>query len=265
MANEIKCILLDIDNTLTNSNEEISKEISDYFTEISKQYFIILVTGRTNYYAVEKSKLCNASSIVISDNGAVIYDYSTDKVLFSKIFNIETLRSIWSISQEYNIDCVFNTLYNRYRKNNFINNQYLKNNNIGINTVDEIKEVVTQIVLLSDDKNKFSNCLNKIEKINDIKVSNKGKEKDGRYFADLNLINVSKGKAIEELYKILNINRENSICFGDSMNDISMFQASGCKVAMKNASNELKEMADFVTEYSNNENGVIEFLKKYLQ
>lgn len=67
-----------------------------------------------------------------------------------------------------------------------------------------------------------------------------------------------------ELYKLLNIEKNNIISFGDSMNDATMFEKSGYKIAMKNAKEELKNMADYITEFSNNENGVIEFLKKYL-
>ena len=43
-----------------------------------------------------------------------------------------------------------------------------------------------------------------------------------------------------------------------------MFESSGIKVAMKNATEDIKNIADYITEHSNNENGVIEFLKKYL-
>ena len=66
------------------------------------------------------------------------------------------------------------------------------------------------------------------------------------------------------MYSLFNIQKSNSICFGDSGNDISMFESSGIKVAMKNATEDIKNIADYITEHSNNENGVIEFLKKYL-
>ena len=262
--NNIKCILLDIDNTLTNNNEEISKEITEYFTKIKEKYYIILVTGRTNSYAVEKSKICNASSIVVSDNGAVVYNYETDKVLYSNFFEMKTVDAIWEISQKYNIDCVFNTIYKRYRNNIYMNDKYIKNNNVGINTIDELKDNVTQIVLLSNNEIEYNKCLEEINKLENTEICNKGREHDGRYFADLNVIGTSKGKAIIELYKLLNINKDNIICFGDSMNDVSMFEKSGCKVAMKNATESLKNKADYITEFSNNENGVIKFLKNFL-
>lgn len=262
--NNIKCILLDIDNTLTNANEEISAETTEYFTKIKEKYHIILVTGRTNFYAIEKSKICNASSIVVSDNGAIIYNYETDEVLYSNFFKKETISAIWDISQKYNIDCVFNSIYKRYRNNIYMNDKYLKRNNIGINSINELKESVSQIVLLGNNEIEYKKCLEEIEKIENIEICNKGMESDGRYFADLNVSGTSKGRAIMELYKLLNIEKNNIIAFGDSMNDVPMFEKSGYKIAMKNAKQELKNMADCITEFSNNENGVIEFLKKYL-
>lgn len=113
--NNIKCILLDIDKTLTNNKEEILNETIEYFAQIKEKYYIILVTGRTNSYAIIKSKSCNASPIVIADNGAIVYNYETDKILYGNFFEKETLNNVWDISQKYNIDCVFNALYKRYR------------------------------------------------------------------------------------------------------------------------------------------------------
>lgn len=72
--NTIKLIILDIDNTLTTSN----REITDYTKEIigmavEKGIYVVLCSGRTNQYTIEKSKLANASSIVISDNDRFAY------------------------------------------------------------------------------------------------------------------------------------------------------------------------------------------------
>ena len=45
----------------------------------------------------------------------------------------------------------------------------------------------------------------------------------------------------------LGIGREDSIAFGDSPNDLSMFRESGLKIAMGNGSPALKAEADYVT------------------
>ena len=53
------------------------------------------------------------------------------------------------------------------------------------------------------------------------------------------------------------------LSFGDSENDLTMVKNSGIGVAMENAVSELKQAAKYITK-SNNENGVMEFLKLYL-
>lgn len=260
---DIKCILLDIDKTLTNDNKEISNETIEYFNKIKVQYYVILVTGRTNSYAVEKSRLCNASPIVISDNGAVIYNYETDEVLYSNFFDKKIISDVWDISKKCNVECIFNTIYKRYRDNAYIN-EYWENNNIGIDDISEVDNDVSQIVLLSNNEIELNNCLEEVAKLGCVEVNNRGRGNDGKFFADLNLVGNSKGNAAYKLYNLLNIDKSNIICFGDSMNDVSMFEKSGVKVAMKNATEDLKSIADYITEFSNNEDGVVRFLKKFL-
>ena len=53
------------------------------------------------------------------------------------------------------------------------------------------------------------------------------------------------------------------MAFGDGFNDISMIEFCGTGVAMKNGCEQILEKADYITEYSNDEDGIAHFLKKY--
>ena len=57
---------------------------------------------------------------------------------------------------------------------------------------------------------------------------------------------------------------ENIIAFGDGLNDIDMIEKCGIGVAMKNALIDVKEKANFITDKTNLEDGIIDFLQKYL-
>ena len=57
---------------------------------------------------------------------------------------------------------------------------------------------------------------------------------------------------------------ENTIAVGDAENDIPMLEAAGLGVAMKNASEEIKKHADYITELDNNQGGVGEVIRKYM-
>ena len=67
-----------------------------------------------------------------------------------------------------------------------------------------------------------------------------------------------------KLLDYLNIEKKQSIGFGDHINDYDLFNEVGFKIAMGNANDDLKEIADFVT-LSNDENGVAYFLNNFIE
>lgn len=81
------------------------------------------------------------------------------------------------------------------------------------------------------------------------------------YVMDIMPKGISKAKAIEELCKYLGIEIAQTVVFGDGLNDIEMFNVGGYKVAMGNAADQIKELADVVTK-TNNEAGVAYELNK---
>lgn len=73
----------------------------------------------------------------------------------------------------------------------------------------------------------------------------------------------TKGKALVELCKILHIDIERTMAFGDAENDCKMLETAGLGVAMANAMPEAKQAAKAVT-LSNEEDGVAVFLERFL-
>ena len=63
----------------------------------------------------------------------------------------------------------------------------------------------------------------------------------------------SKSNAIRLLIGKLNIPREETIAMGDNFNDREMIQFAGMGVAMGNAPDEIKAVADYVTDTNNND------------
>jgi Cof subfamily protein (haloacid dehalogenase superfamily) len=73
-----------------------------------------------------------------------------------------------------------------------------------------------------------------------------------------------KANALKKLEKIADIERKDTTVFGDSYNDIGLFKTAGRKVAVANAIEELKSLADIVLPWSNQEDGVMRFLEAEL-
>lgn len=75
--------------------------------------------------------------------------------------------------------------------------------------------------------------------------------------------NVDKAYSLKYLLRILQIPPEEVVCCGDSFNDITMIQFAGLGVAMANAQDELKIVANYVTKNDNNHDGIAEVIEKF--
>ena len=76
-------------------------------------------------------------------------------------------------------------------------------------------------------------------------------------------MNANKGTAIDIIQKKFNISKKETMVFGDYLNDLEMMSTGKYSFAMKNAHPLLKEHCNFTAE-SNNDNGVIKAIKKYV-
>lgn len=76
-------------------------------------------------------------------------------------------------------------------------------------------------------------------------------------------LGTTKASALERLAKLLDIDSSEIMAIGDANNDIEMLQFAGLGVAMGNASDQVKALADAVTT-SNEEEGVARAIEQYI-
>lgn len=86
---------------------------------------------------------------------------------------------------------------------------------------------------------------------------------DSGFAIHLTDANVSKGLALQKLSELAGYNTENMMVIGDSENDLGFLDAAGFKVAVANACDELKEVADYVCEKKHGD-GVAEAIDKFI-
>ena len=72
---------------------------------------------------------------------------------------------------------------------------------------------------------------------------------------------ITKGSGLRELCDFLQIDLAQTVAIGDAPNDIEILQTAGLAVAMGNASDEIKNLADFVT-LNNDSDGVAAAVEK---
>jgi hydroxymethylpyrimidine pyrophosphatase-like HAD family hydrolase len=83
----------------------------------------------------------------------------------------------------------------------------------------------------------------------------------GAKWLDITRTDVNKGEAVQILQSLHNISPDETLVFGDFMNDYEMMKAATYSYAMKNANPKLKEVANFVTDKDNNEAGILDVIE----
>ena len=265
-----KIVFVDIDDTLNPSNGEVSKHTKEIMTKLKKKGILVVVnSGRSTKYAIEKSLEANLSNYVISSNGAEVYDYHNDVVIFEQPIPKKTIKEIYKYCEKMNLTLILNSI-----KNRFINIKDYNYNTEPATYFEDIDEVldhnnINQLIVLSKNfdrmlvipnmfKEEFPNLKvvhSSVGLIEDHRV--KGKE----YYHDLVLENTAKSTGIVELLDYLHIDPEEAIAIGNGYDDICMTDVVGTSVAMGNSVDRMKEAATYITSDAN-EDGVASILEK---
>lgn len=82
------------------------------------------------------------------------------------------------------------------------------------------------------------------------------------YFIEIMPKNVDKATSLDKMLPAIGVKREETVCCGDGFNDISMIKYAGVGVAMANAQQVVKDVADYVTA-SNDEDGLVQVIREF--
>ncbi|MFN3691670.1 MAG: HAD family hydrolase [Fervidobacterium sp.] len=270
----IKLIITDLDGTLLNDEKHIPKENIIALREaMSKGIHVSVATGRNFHSAKRYIEELGLDVPVIFQNGAFIYQWMEDKVLYRSDLKAQIAQEVIETARKYGI---FYILYIDFlsEKDMYIDKDYegeflnyLEQNKWRINYVDDVikylyaKEHVAEVALVGDEE--------KIKKV--INESLKGFENETSVVKNNKIIsetfyeifgpNSSKEESFEFLLKHFNVKPEETMYLGDSYNDIGMLKRVGFPVVMENAHSDVKIYGKYVTK-SNNEAGVAYVVKK---
>ncbi len=257
--NGVKIVFVDLDGTLKDNNEKISirhKRIIEKLANIGIP--VVFTTGRNVAYTVSLSKQYSASNYVISSNGAEIYNYANDNIVYSSLISRENITAVVELIKKYNLFFLSNYLYKNYTNKN--------SENIGRKVVDSpslmLDKEIAQFIVQFKDLETLKKFENDFASLKDLRISNRNTNLNSKnLFFDITNSCVSKGNAIKILCDYLKINKDETMAIGDSNNDIEMLNSVKFKVAMGNASEDLKKIADYVT-LSNDNEGVAVVLER---
>lgn len=75
--------------------------------------------------------------------------------------------------------------------------------------------------------------------------------------------NINKAVGVKKIADFHRIPIDNILAFGDENNDLEMLEFAGLGVAMHNGTDEVKAIANDITRFSNNEDGLADYLINY--
>jgi Cof subfamily protein (haloacid dehalogenase superfamily) len=249
-----KAILIDLDGVVVDypTQKLPSKKLVQATISLKDKYYICAATGRVWSFAKPILKALKLTDPCIISAGTQICDPAPGKILWQKAINKKALSGVIKLLKQYP----------QYRLlvNDITEEDYLIHGGISINDFSpkEPIYVLNQIFVPNAKANKIHQKLNRIKGIACVIATS---AKPGN--KDLHIVNqqATKEQAVAQLLKIIKVKKENTIAIGDGPNDIHLFNAVGCKVAMANAVKELKQTADKIIG-SVKEDGLADYFQK---
>lgn len=268
-----KLLFIDLDGTLMDQDKRVSDENACAIKEaMDKGNIVAICSGRSingGKYALNQLPM-HENLYQIGYHGGFIRHVKNNELIYKNPMEEEQVKTISRKATKENIfhicfsdDCIFVPNENETFKT-YINK--VKEKYYVFNDPKEIFDMKKPIfkVMLVDFSNykkllEFNSLFRKVEE--DIGAKS--------FFSSTTYLEyvkkgISKGESLKILTKYLNEDIKNTIAVGDERNDISLIKEANIGCAMKNARDELKEVADYITKNDYNNSGVAEIIDKFV-
>ena len=270
---DIKVIGLDLDGTVFDDRKNISpRTIAAIQAAAQKGVAVLPATGRFLVGLPQSFVGLPGVQYALTSNGAVVTELATGKRLVSQMLPDDTAAEIMRILAGFSCaanafidDCGYASSAVYAQLNEWYGNTGLESyvrsflhpelSPLGIvQTHLGHVEKISGIFHSVEERNRAAAALSALpcevcsSFPNNIEISAKG---------------VDKGEGLLQLARVLGWGPENVMACGDSSNDLAMIQKAGLGVAMGNASEDVKQAADYIT-LTNNEDGVAAAIEKFV-
>lgn len=260
-------ILSDMDGTLLNSEKKINEadlKAIEKFTSLGGKFTV--ATGRTIQSFEQYRNILDIKMPVIMYNGAMIYDYSAEKILYSQSLP-DISRTVIEKVMSFMFQCGGEVLradgtyifsLNEYENLHALMCGIKDPEEIGI---DEIPQGDWLKVLFAFSPERISLLEDKINRLGYYKYADFVRSSD--IFLEMLPKGVSKGSALEKYRKLDGMEDFTFIAVGDFDNDIEMIAAADIGICPANAEELVKSISDIVLK-NTNDNGAVAELINYV-
>lgn len=249
-----KAIISDIDGTFTKVGPDklpTEKVITAVKKAEEKGITFVLATARPLQLVEYLLDILNNKGYIILDNGAAIYNVTNKSIIWESFIENNTAARVFSIAKKHARVYGIGLSTSEGRVNNpaeISPTMHVRRLNVrGLNA--------EQADALIKDLENFNKDIFIVRphSFNDTSLQD----------VLITSSNATKQHAALKLAELLKISTHEMIGIGDHYNDFPLLMACGLKVAMGNAVDELKEIADYIAP-SVDEDGVANVIEKYI-
>lgn len=264
----------DLDGTLLNNQAELLPETMEMLNAcIEGGVHVSINTARTPATVFQIMRGVPLNEIISMMNGVLLYDPQVKDYYKIHDMSRETAMVVLGIIKLYNLQCFVYTMEERElhtyydsvasRSLNKFRNERILRYDKKFTEVEDLSIVAGNGVIyftLREERAKLENLHRDLKAVKGIQTSMyQDIYNEEWYFLEIYSEDATKKRAVDEIRTQKGY--DCVIGFGDSANDIPMFEACDYNYAVANATEEIQNMATNIIP-SNIENGVVRFIQK---
>jgi Cof subfamily protein (haloacid dehalogenase superfamily) len=271
-TNDIKLLVVDIDGTIAGHSNRISKTVTRAIAQAqSRGIQVAIATGRMYRSALYFHQEIGSTLPLIAYQGAWIQEPTTNKVHRHLTVKRETAQQLLDYFEQPELKDLLSVHF-------YINDElyvreltreskiYAKRSNINAIAVGDLRETLdnepTKVLALCDDANVISQLLENLRR--QYTPAELYLTTSVATFFEATNPFVNKGTAVRYLAEeMLGLQPANVMTIGDNFNDLEMLQYAGIGVAMGDAPDGVKAIAQWIAP-SVEQNGVAAAIEKFL-
>lgn len=276
----IKVIIMDIDGTLVNDEKVITPLTKETLLKAQdKGVRLVLASGRPTsglLKLAEELDMENHHGLFVCFNGSKVVDCQSHETLYNHVISVEDSKAILEHLKNFKARPMFdkdeymyvndvfdNTITYKGKSFNVMQYESRGNNYILCEKRDLAAFVdfeINKILTFGDPDYLQAHYKEMMEpfkdRLNCMFTSD--------FYFEFTAKGVDKAKALDSVLIPMGYKKEEMMAFGDAQNDKSMVEYVGLGVAMGNASDELKAVANEITDTNNND-GIAKAIMKHIE
>lgn len=262
MKNTIKLVVSDMDGTLLNDQHELAPNFFEVYQKLKNQNILFVpASGRQYYSILGYFDDLKKDIAIIAENGS--YVTYKDELLFADSIDKEKVKSIILKTRELEQASIVVC----GTKNAYIDSQDKDFQDFFAHFYTQNKLVTDLLEILDDDDivkiaiyHPESSENKLFPELKDFNHDGLQVVVSGPYWLDIMNQSTNKGNALKNLQQKLNISEDETMVFGDYLNDVEMLKKAKYSYAMENAHPTVKAVAHYEAG-SNNDFGVVKILE----